>query len=232
MSEDTPRRDASRPVRPRRAASLVLLRRDGDRDGAEVLLGRRPRGARFMPGRFVFPGGGVLPCDAHSWHGEVAPAEGDRAERIAARAALRETYEETGMVIGRPCDTPPGDARPPLCEAERAYRAHGLVPDLAALRPIGRAITPTRSPIRFHARFFLAEGDRAHGPLARGEELEEVGWYRLAEGFPKPMSSVTQFMLRQAIAVWRGTARPGLPLYRYVNGAARVDWQILPGEPR
>jgi hypothetical protein len=98
------------------------------------------------------------------------------------------------------------------------------VPALDALRPIGRAITPARSPIRFHARFFLADGALAAGSPAAGEELEDVRWCAVGERIPAPMSDVTRFMLRHALAVWRGEASEGLPLYRYVRGIRRVQW--------
>jgi 8-oxo-dGTP pyrophosphatase MutT (NUDIX family) len=86
-----------KPVRPRDAASLILLREG--KSGLEVLIGRRGKGARFMPGRYVFPGGRVTPEDARAWAGERAdPAP---AGLLALkRAALRETFEETGLVLG------------------------------------------------------------------------------------------------------------------------------------
>jgi len=207
-----------RAARPRAAASLVLVR-EGPA-GPEVLLGRRGAGARFMPGRYVFPGGRVQRSDASPWAGEAAAAE----PRLLAhaRAALRETFEETGLLIARPAanGAPAGGAS----EVERALAARLLAPALDALRPIGRAITPSRSPIRFHARFFLADGALAVGPLAIGEELEDLRWCAVGERVPAPMSDVTQFMLRHALAVWRGEAPDGLPLYRYVRGLRRVQW--------
>jgi len=60
----------TKPVRPRDAASLILLRERST--GLEVLLGRRGKDARFMPGRYVFPGGRVTAEDARRWAGEIA----------------------------------------------------------------------------------------------------------------------------------------------------------------
>ncbi|HKW55708.1 MAG TPA: hypothetical protein VJO12_18620, partial [Stellaceae bacterium] len=62
--------EARPAARPRDAASLILLR-DGAR-GLEVLIGRRGKGARFMPGRYVFPGGRIADDDAGPWQGEAA----------------------------------------------------------------------------------------------------------------------------------------------------------------
>jgi 8-oxo-dGTP pyrophosphatase MutT (NUDIX family) len=211
----------TKPVRPRNAASLVLLRPGNG--GPEVLLGQRGATARFMPGRFVFPGGVVQRDDRLPWPGEATSA-GSPASRAAARAALRETFEETGFLLGRLAGTATTPARAPHAAAE-AYRARGFAPALDALIEIGRAITPTFSPMRFHARFFVADGSAAVGPLHPGEELDSVGWYEVAADFPAPMSHVTRFMLEQAIAAWRTGAVERLPLYRHIKGVARVDWR-------
>lgn len=221
----------TKPVRPRSAASLILLRQGNA--GPEVLLGRRGQTARFMPGLYVFPGGVVQRADARPWRRE-AQVEGDarkRAARIAARAAIRETFEETGYILGRPAGgagtTPPSL----LSEIELAAREARLDLALDALVLVGRAITPTHSPIRFHARFFLADGDLAAGPLRRGEELEDVRWYPVGHGLPSPTLGVTEFMLRHAIAVWRGTAPDAIPLFRTVRGTPRTEWESSGGGP-
>src|SRR5215470_20261317 len=88
-------------VRPRDAASLILLRGEGKE--LEVLAGRRPRHVRFMPGVHVFPGGVIDPPDRGPWGAETGTdALGPRLARCA-RAALRETWEEVGVLVGRPC---------------------------------------------------------------------------------------------------------------------------------
>jgi hypothetical protein len=108
-------------VRPRHAASLVLLRMG--REGPEVLLGRRGLTAPFMPGYFVCPGGREAACDKRPLAGETgAPRhlEGAALLRLL-RAALRETFEGTGILVGR---KGPGAA---LGEStvERAFAAQG-----------------------------------------------------------------------------------------------------------
>ena len=214
-----------RAARPRPAASLVLVREGPG--GPEVLLGRRGAGARFMPGRYVFPGGRVQRSDSLPWAGEAIAADVEARLLAHARAALRETFEETGLLLARPVANGMAANAAPAAgasEVERALALRRLVPALDALRPIGRAITPARSPIRFHARFFLADGALAAGSPAAGEELEDVRWCAVGERIPAPMSDVTRFMLRHALAVWRGEASAGLPLYRYVRGIRRVQW--------
>jgi 8-oxo-dGTP pyrophosphatase MutT (NUDIX family) len=198
-------------VRPRDAASLILLREAAGR--LEVLIGRRGKGARFMPGRYVFPGGRVTPEDAAPWAGERA----DRSARdflALKRAALRETFEETGLVVGEGGDSPALDAASgALRPIEQAYRQQGVAPAPALLRLVGRAITPTASPIRFHARFFVADGRKARGDLAPGEELDDVLWHPVEGEPPGVMQNVTRFMLRCAVEAWRGTAPSTPPLY-------------------
>jgi 8-oxo-dGTP pyrophosphatase MutT (NUDIX family) len=197
-----------RAVRPRDAASLVLLR-DG-KAGLEVLIGRRGKGARFMPDRYVFPGGRVTAEDARLWAGE--PDDDTRQLRALKHAALRETFEETGLVVGRPNRVPAG-GNGALSPIEQAYARHGLTaaPDL--LRLVGRAITPTDSPIRFHARFFVADGAQAAGELTPCEELEHLHWHPIEGEPPGEMQNVTRFMLRCAVDAWRGIAPTEPPLY-------------------
>ena len=201
-------KEKKKPVRPRDAASLILLR-DGKK-GLEVLIGRRGKGARFMPGRYVFPGGRVTSEDASPWAGETA----DEAASFLPlkRAALRETFEETGLVVGER-DAAAGEANGPLSPVEDAYRAQGVAPAPHLLRLVGRAITPVASPIRFHARFFVADGALAAGELKPCEELEDLHWHDVDGEPPGTMQNVTKFMLHCAVETWRGTAPPTPPLY-------------------
>src|SRR5438132_2678718 len=111
-------RDQSFPnLRPKDAATIILI----DRSGAEpkVLLGRRHDGHKFMPGKFVFPGGRVEP------HDRAVPVAGDLDPQMVAKlmahvqrpsaakargfavAAIRELFEETGLLLGRKHDVAP-----------------------------------------------------------------------------------------------------------------------------
>lgn len=213
--DETQRR---RRVRPRHAASLILLR-EGPA-GITVLMGRRGRSARFMPGVYVCPGGRVAQDDRDRWRseiGELRASDGAAFLRLA-RAALRETYEETGILVGSPAATARTEARFPI---EAAYAAQGIAPDLSLLTYIGRAITPTVSPMRFDTSFFLADGRHAVGVLADSAELEDVAWHEADPNADRSMSGVSRFMLARALAVWRGDAAPA-PLYRHINNRAYV----------
>ena len=81
MSELPAGLEPAAEVVPRSSASAIVLRPGPD--GREVLLGVRSRKSRFMPGQWVFPGGGLEPQD-----------DGD-----FARCAARELAEETGLVV-------------------------------------------------------------------------------------------------------------------------------------
>lgn len=215
---------AARPARPHNAASLILLRNGAA--GLEVLIGRRGAGARFMPGRYVFPGGRTMPSDCRRWDGESRSESGAPSSPSLAlvRAALRETFEETGLIVARPAARPPatGNGRA-LSPIEEACRARGVAPAPDLLQLVGRAITPTLSPIRFHARFFVADGRHAVGELTAGEELDDVRWHAIDAEPPGAMQNVTKFMLRCAVDVWYGTAPAEPPLYRHIGKRVLVS---------
>jgi len=186
-----------RGVRPRDAATLVLLR-EGTA-GLEVLMGRRVAAHRFMPNMYVFPGGRIDPADA------TAPVLRDLAPDVAARlgrqaraigvAAIRETHEETGLVLGR--------------EVDGRVEA-----DLSGLDVLARAITPPDSPIRFHARFLVARAEGATGTLGGSGELVELGFRPLDEALRLLLADITEFILRDLARDGFGR-RPTVKLYSY-----------------
>jgi 8-oxo-dGTP pyrophosphatase MutT (NUDIX family) len=205
-------------VRPRDAASLILLRGEGRR--LEALVGRRPLHLRFMPGVYVFPGGAIDPPDRLPWAVETGADRLPPRLAKGARAALRETWEETGVLIGRPAAAAsPAASGLPI---EAAYRERGFAAALDALVYVGRAITPSRSPRRFNTRFFLGEGDLVCGEPASSEELEDVGWHRLDGALMDAFRDVTRFMLARAIALREGTADGDPPLFYTVGSARRI----------
>lgn len=206
----------SRPVKPRHAASLVLTRR---RDGVtQILMGRRPAKAVF-PEAYVFPGGRVDPSDA-----AVTPSAPMAAEALAelcarggctpalaralATTAIRETFEETGLILAGIGDTGRRDG------AWEHFAGLGLAPAHDRLRFLGRAITPASAPVRFHARFFLADGDDVQGEIKSNGELSVLDWYPLTEALKLPAIDVTKFVLNELASVERGVAREA-PFFRY-----------------
>jgi 8-oxo-dGTP pyrophosphatase MutT (NUDIX family) len=220
------KRESNRPktegrakvVRPRDAASLILLRGEGK--ALEVLAGRRPPHVKFMPGVYVFPGGAIDPPDRTAWSVEAGTeALGAKLAR-SARAALRETWEETGVLVGR-------TARSPSCQAsalpiEQAYLGRGLVAAMDVLTYVGRAITPSHSFRRFNTRFFLCDGSNVFGEPAVSEELEDVGWHPIRHQAFASFRDVTRFMLARAMALRGGTASGEAPLFYWAKNARRI----------
>lgn len=213
-------------ARPIDAAGLVLLRR-GDDGTPSVLLGRRHRDLRFMPGAYVFPGGRIEAGDRRpSGFDEELPApppglDGKTRREIAtfARAALRETFEETGLLLG-----PAGAAAPAPSEdglgVWRAYRRAGLAPAFRRLRPVARAVTPACSPRRYDTRFFLAEGDWRCEALAGDGELEDLRWVPVTETGRLPIAEVSALVLAEALAHRGGPGR-GIALFRWIGREMR-----------
>ncbi|MFA8386528.1 MAG: NUDIX domain-containing protein [Pelagibaca sp.] len=189
----------------RDAATVIVLR---DRDHRpSVLMGQRGATAAFMPNKFVFPGGAVDPEDAGvPFADPLSPlchnrlidgVSPDRAPALAA-AAIRELWEETGQVLGRPgtWDTPP--------ENWRDFAARGHLPSAAPLQFVFRAITPPGRPRRFDARFFLLDADDlASDPddfSAASDELAHLQWIALdkVRGFDLPF--ITEVVLAEVAA--------------------------------
>ena len=224
-----PRRPAgSKPVRPRDAASLVLIKRDSAEPA--VLMGRRHRKHAFMPDVFVFPGGRLdladrqlplhLPAPEPAGGGSVAML------RALALTAVRETFEETGLLIGRPAPGPVAAPSP----GWQAFLASGQVPAIERLTYIYRAITPPLAVMRFHARFFLADAAHASGELAGSGELLDLAWYPLSDTLKLPIADVTENLLRDLPYLLEGPRRP-VPLFCYKRGRATVVGGTLRGLP-
>jgi len=175
--------------RPKDAATLILVRRDAGQP--RILMGRRSVGHDFMPDKWVFPGGRIDRGDYGApTSGDLAPAvaanlaatarlkrqDGAKLARALACTAIRETFEETGLVIGRLDRGPQHRAR--------------LTADLAGLDYIARAITPPARHKRFDARFLLADaGHLASLEPTDSRELGEVAWFTLDDcrGLDLPM---------------------------------------------
>jgi 8-oxo-dGTP pyrophosphatase MutT (NUDIX family) len=204
-------RDQSFPdSEPRDAATLMLI----DRSGREpkVLLGRRHASHKFMPGKFVFPGGRIEPLDRQmSAVSELHPGtEKKLNERVAmpspeyARAfplaAVREMAEETGLLLGVKRDEPPQTPGEIWAEFAKA-RVH---PDLGNLHFIARAITPPRRPRRFDTRFFTTDASSiAHtieGVVGPDSELVELTWVPIEQATHLDMPTITGVVLEELLA--------------------------------
>lgn len=194
-------------LRPRDAATLIVV----DRSGREpkVLMGRRNPALAFMPGQFVFPGGRIEPGDRRAPAVGALPARAQaaldarvarpsaRRGRALALAAIRETFEETGLLIGTRSASP----EPACGGAWAAFAEHGVVPNLGALTLVARAITPPRRPRRFDTRFFAVDrttiAAEVAGLTGPDCELVELAWVGLAEAPALGCPTITQVILEE-----------------------------------
>jgi 8-oxo-dGTP pyrophosphatase MutT (NUDIX family) len=154
------------PVTPRPSATVLLVR---GTDPWEVLLVHRPGGADFAPGAYVFPGGAVHDED-RAWDDQIAAA------------AIRETFEETGILLARKGRRFARDAE---CGALRAaigggrsfaeaMNHLGLSPAFDRLVMFARWVTPAQLRRRFDARFYLAR--MPGGQIVHSQEGEVTDW--------------------------------------------------------
>lgn len=223
MSESSPKP----AVRPRDASTLILYRPRGKQ--IEVLMGERNGRHSFMPNRYVFPGGGVEPEDWRVRHS--APLRDDVAERLAkicspsraralAAAAVRETFEETGLILGEP-DPTPGR---PVPANWREFFATGFAPKLDVLDYVVRAVTPPFRPKRFNARFFIADAAHAHGNITGSGELLDLRWVSIEDALTLELPRITAIVLEQIAGFIQRRPGSGMPVrvYRHVHGLATV----------
>ncbi len=197
-------------VEPRPAASVVLVK-PGSAEPVEVYMIRRHEGMRFLGGYYAFPGGRVSGADAAPE--TLARVRGLTAETAAERlqnqeglpslafwvAAIRELFEETGVLMA--CDvagTPIDRGDPAVADQVERYRKALMAGesdltvllarsawfyDAAPLRYLAHFITPTSSPIRFTARFFVSPLSRGQEPRLFFEETSEGFWIGAREGY-------------------------------------------------
>lgn len=204
-----PRAEGVRAVRPKNAATMILVRRDAAKP--RVLMGRRNNRHTFMPGLWVFPGGRVDRAD-HSapTAAELSPdvaavfERHGKPGRALALAAVRETFEEAGLLMARTAPERPG-AGP-----WRDFLAQGALPDLSGLDIVARAITPPSIAKRFDAWFLLAEADRLISMERQPDcgELDEIAWVDFDEALDLKLPNVTRFVLGEAKARLEDPERP------------------------
>ncbi len=175
-------------VRPRPAATLLLLR--DTPQGLEVLMTRRSAEASFAPDAYVFPGGGIDRADAES-HGLAAHRAGQQGQLLTDTiAAIRESFEELGILLARHPDGRLADAadiaaldRHAPFAAQIAER--GLVLAADSIFTFGHWITSLDRPKRFDVPFFAARVPEGQEPVADEAEQFEPVWLRPAEALER-----------------------------------------------
>ena len=193
-------------VKPKDAATLILIDRSGKQP--KVLMGKRHPGHKFMPGKFVFPGGRIESDDRKMIaSGALHPIVEEKLlmrvqrptlsrARALGLAAIRETFEETGLMIGtRDYGAPETVPEGPWA----AFRDAGVFPDLEALHFVARAITPPKRPKRFDARFFAVDASAiAHqvdGVVNADTELVELVWIPIGEAKTLDLPTITTVVI-------------------------------------
>jgi 8-oxo-dGTP pyrophosphatase MutT (NUDIX family) len=195
---------ATHAVKPRLAASMILL----DMSGAEpkVLLGRRNKALAFLPNKYAFPGGSLETADrlmlGHSSLTNVCRKKlalrrrrGFPGPEAFALAAIREIFEETGLLLG----TRAPASSIPVSTEWQAFTDLGFAPNLAALRFIARAVTPPAFPRRFDTSFFVADlsavTHRVEGCVSENTELVELVWLPIEDALKLDTPRITAMIL-------------------------------------
>ncbi len=222
-------------VTPRDAATLILLDRSGPIP--KVLLGKRHHGHVFLPGKFVFPGGRVDPLDRRMTVAapldpravaklmrQVKRPTAARAQTLAL-AAIRETFEETGLLLGtKRADAPKAPTGPWAAFAEA--KVH---PDLSSIHFIARAITPPRRSRRYDTRFFTADvsaiAGKVEGAVGPEAELVELIWMPLTEAKNLNLLAITEIVLEDLqTQIDAGFSHDlPVPFYRLLHGRRMRD---------
>ena len=194
-------------VRPRLASTLILL--DRAETEPKVLMGRRNPASKFMPGKFVFPGGRIEPADRKMNAAGALPLEVEQRlakvmprspslPRALALGSIRETFEETGIVLGardmgQPDSAPDGEWR--------KFAAQGFYPQLDNIHFIARATTPPRQARRFDTVFLAAEATdiaaSVDGAVGPDRELVELVWVPMTQAHDLELSLITSVVLHE-----------------------------------
>jgi 8-oxo-dGTP pyrophosphatase MutT (NUDIX family) len=227
-------------IKPRDAATLVIVE-STDRE-PRVLMGRRRDDLVFMPGKYVFPGGRVDkedrliepadPLDAAEVRRLLHQMRGYQSAlraRAIALAAVREAFEEAGLVIGSKAAA----SAAPKSESWAAFYGLGFAPRLAPLRLFARAITPPGRPRRFDTRFFCVDATEiAHREAVADGELSGLHWMTFDEARALDVPHITRVVLedltdRMRYGPLTSTTAP-VPFYHHKNGSFHRD--LIPGD--
>jgi 8-oxo-dGTP pyrophosphatase MutT (NUDIX family) len=196
-------------LRPKPAAALIVV--DWSGEEPRLLMGRRNPNLAFMGGFLVFPGGRLDPADRR-----MRPLEDLSDDHAGARpllralalTAIRETFEETGYLLGvhAPAQAPPG--------AWSDFVAHGVAPTLNGMRLVARAVTPPGHVRRFDTAFFRVDAahiaHRAPRLLGADDELTDIGWVAASELENPSTLAITQVIAYEAL---RDDDDAGAPCY-------------------
>lgn len=212
----------------RNAATVIVLR---DRaTSPAILMGQRGAKAAFMPNKFVFPGGAVDAADADVALAAPLPEicrarlREDAPEGLhhaLAVAAIRELWEETGLVLGTS-----GTWDGAVPEDWAGFQATGHLPTADRLQFVFRALTPPGRTRRFDARFFLVDANDLPCDLDdfthASDELSHLQWIPLSEARTFDLPFITEVVLAEIEARVTDTAPPESVPYFKNNDEANL----------
>ena len=183
------------PTRP--AATLLLLRDTAQ--GVEVLMTRRSASASFAPGAYVFPGGGIDPADAAAQANSNRRASQTDVQLTQAIAAIRESFEELGVLLARHADASHATSQDIAALDRKApfaaqCRARGLVLAGADVFTLAHWVTDRDLPRRFDVPFLVARMPEGQTPVADETEQFEPSWVRPADALARHAAG-TFFMI-------------------------------------
>ena len=219
-------------IRPSDAATLILI--DRKNRTPKFLMGKRNARLKFMPGNFVFPGGriergdgampvvGALHARAEQALMALVPRRSAERGRALALAAIREVYEETGILLGSREYGPPETIPNAGWEA---FRQHGVLPDLEALQVVARAVTPPNRNRQFDTRFFAIDRRAiAHvteGVVGADSELTELAWVTFKQARELDLPKITRIILNDLEERIANGFAPELPVPYYTHRSGR-----------
>ena len=233
-TNDTPA--AARSVKPRDAATLIIVDRAGP--APRVLMGKRRMEQIFMPGKYVFPGGRVDKTDRLvASADELAERERDKLlldmkgtvtpsrARALALAAIRETFEEAGLIIGAPIAE--GEA-PRNVPGWTDFFALGYRPRLSQLTFFARAITPPGRTRRYDTRFFHMDASYISHKIDTSDgELSGLHWMTMEDTRELDLPPITRVILEDLMDRIAGDRLhhdvDTVPYYHFINGTFRRD---------
>ncbi len=218
------RAPGTRAVRPRNAATLIIVRRD--RTKPQVLMGKRNSGHDFMPNLWVFPGGRIDKADFRAPYAtDLSPKTAGKFEahiplskgRALAAAAIRETFEEAGLLLAKPVPSRPSVG------PWRDFLDQGVAPDFAALDIVARAVTPPMLAKRFDTWFLMADAEALVSLERQPDcgELEEIAWVDFDEAAALPLPQVTRMVIAESVKRLEEPGRPQ-PFMRFGSGKMKM----------
>ena len=217
----------------------VLLIVDDSGGAPRLLMGKRGLNQAFMPGKYVFPGGRVdrsdrgaasaddlKPLDAGRLLIDMRGIPSPARARAIALAAIRETFEEAGLVIGAPAPAPRAAGAEAPAEGWPAFLETGFLPRPSALTFFARAVTPPGRPRRFDTRFFYANASAiGHRIEIANGELSSLDWFGIEEirrlDLPAITRVVVEDLLDRLEAGDLEAPEVPVPFYSHRNGTFR-----------